>query len=509
MTQNISVAGLSSSNLTPGIFIDLQFAQGDLSGDNSTKKILILAPKLSGAAAVDNSIVGPDTAISITSLNDVKTLFGVGSEAAVMYEMVSKANGGVNPIYIGCVPAATGNAAAKTITFTGTATSASSVRVFVGEKYVDVAIDVGDTPTVLSGKVIVAVNALQTLVTASGTTTVVLTYNHIGLRGNYFRVFTRIASSCGVTSDTTTSTLLTGGTGVSTITTLITEMTADKFFYICTSDGYTESANITLLKAHLLDQASPVKDSRSRLFVGFSGDYSSDLTNRATWIAALNCERIEILSQHKSDFLPGLLAAQLCAIAAQFESQIIPRCNFNGFGSFASEGAYWFIRPTFSNSKPTAAQISNDINLGVSCVKTQGASTNIVKRCTTRYLLTASGSITDFRIREPHKVTVSDLYVLDLQAVLSALMQGKMIASDPVPGGIPTQNSVYPKLVRSKIIRLLQQYKENNLLEDIESSIKTLIIQRSPTAQSRFEIKLNLDISDILDQIVGVVGQVG
>lgn len=507
MAQQISITGLASNNVTPGTYVEEIFGMGDLSGDSTTRKILVLGQQISGSAGVHNTIYGPDTQTAVTNVNDVKTLCGVGSELAVCYEMVAKTSAGVNQIYIGIEPLATGNVATKTITFTGTATAVSSVKLYMGEKSVEVPIAVGDTPTVLSGKCIIAINALQTLVVASGTTTVVLTYRHIGIRGNLFTVYATISSSCGVTSDTSTVARLASGTGTPALATLITAMETGKYDYIQACDSYDDAAATTLLKASVLASAGPMVDRRQRLFLGWGNNYS-DLANRTSWVSALNSERVEILSQHDSMYIPGLLAAQLVGIVSQYESQTVPRCNFNNFGALGQESAYWLIREPHWNSKPTSAQITNDLNLGVTPVAcTNGGNTVLVKRVTSRYILT--GTTTDYRIREPHKVCVTDKFVNDIQAILRALMQGKMIGADPPAGSQYVPNTITPRMIRAKFAYLLTQYKEDVLLENIKNTLDTLIIQRSTVNQSRFEFRCNLDVADICDQIVGVIGQVG
>lgn len=499
MAQTISIPGLASSDLTPGVLVNMVYGTGAVTGDSSIKTLCLIGMKLStGTATVGTVAYGPTSTTPLNNSEDAKALFGEGSELFLGYQAAARNNQGTNPIYaIACDELTAGTAATGTITFTTNATANASVRVYVMNQFVDVAINTGDSVTVIAAAVTSEINRLKTIVTATANAGVItLTHRHKGLSGNQVKYLCRIIGSPATTVTPATSTACTGGLGSVDLTNALVTLASNKFSVIVSADGYGSTSGTTgfaALNTLMTSNASALNDNRARLIVGYVDTYA----NFAGFTATLNNERTEVICGLAVNDTAFILACKAAGGFLVGESSSIPRCNYNWFGT-GNDRALWNVEVPYSGVKPTRAQLLGVMNSGGSAVKVEDSQTYILKRCTSRYL---NGAVTDYRIREPHKVVVCDQFVLDLQAILGALMVGKMIAADPPAGTMPLIGTVTPKIIKSNVINLLTQYRDNVLLENIDTTIATLVIQRSTVATSRFEMRIGLDVADILDQV--------
>lgn len=176
----ITFSEVSSSAAASQVFVE-QEAVNRVSGSPVIPhKILVLGQYNSGKSPTDN------TPQLILNKEDAWDRYGRGSLLAAQIEKVIAA-GGISPIY--ALPLAddgSATAATGTIAFTGTATSAGTVALYINGKKITAAVSDGDTADAVATAVAAAVNAdLDLPVTASATTgTVTLTARWSGESGN-------------------------------------------------------------------------------------------------------------------------------------------------------------------------------------------------------------------------------------------------------------------------------------------------------------------------------------
>jgi phage tail sheath gpL-like len=507
MPASIVLTGLASNDPVPGVYIETNFAQGPATGSAEDRAIVCLANKLStGSATVDTVIYGPSSLVPLQTEADMIALAGAGSEAHRMYRRIAKVNKETAVNWVFVTESAGVQATGTFILAGGAATGNGNIRVWVGDEFVDTAIASGDAVDTIGAAIVVSVNG-QTHwpVTAgynAGTDTVTLTAKQKGLRGNWLRFMTAITAGITTTTSVTSDTFFTGGTTADSNTTALATILPKKHYYIVSAaeDATQYGAVVTQVNT----QAAPTIGIRQRAFAG-----SVDTLANATTIATgINAARAELVWHEKSPLTPAELAANAAAIYALFESSTNPRTNFASFGNDAVTSNYWFVQKSRTDSaSPTRTSIKSALNNGITPIAVNPNNTTyLVQRITTRSL---SGAVADYRIRPAHKVTICDFFSDDLHAKAALGFSGKRIANDPPPGArTPGPSVVTPSDFRGLIYSVLNDYEENDLLQNV-ADIKTgTVVQRETSPTTRMTARVPLQPVDNLEQMAVAVDQV-
>lgn len=174
---------ISFNNIPSNIRVPLFYAEMDNSQagyyTQNLRSLLIGQKLASGSAAAD-------TPLLVTSVDQAKSLFGVGSMLARMVE-IYRANDSFGELW--CIALAdngAGVAATGSVAITGTASAAGTLSLYVAGQRVQVAVAASDTATAVATALAAAINANTTLpVTASSASgTVTVTARHKGSLGN-------------------------------------------------------------------------------------------------------------------------------------------------------------------------------------------------------------------------------------------------------------------------------------------------------------------------------------
>jgi phage tail sheath gpL-like len=507
MAFSIPLTGLAANDPVPGNYLEINFAQGAASLGTATYPILLVGNKsTAGDATVNTVVYGPNSnsPLPLSSSADAIARFGQGAELHRMWRRVTKVNT-VTPIYAIAVAESVGAAATQALTFATTATANGTARYYVGDEFVDTPITSGDTAIVIAGNVAASINSkLDWAVTAanSGTAICTLTAKNLGLRGNWLRGSCVISGSgVGTTSSITAQAFFTGGTTADTSTTALATILPLSFYYIVSAAD--DATQMGTLSTQVSLQAQPVTGIRQRVVAG-----SIDVAGTVNGLtAALNSARFELVWMEKLDWTPAELAANMAAVYALEEIPLSFRCNFSGYGSDAKTQATWVVPPAKSGTIPTRATIAAALNIGVTPIGTSASGqTYLVKRITTRY---KSGSNLDYRIRDSHKVTVCDRFSDDWLSVCGLQFSGKKIANDPFPGQpAPGNDVITPRIVKGAIWRLLSDYGDLDLLQNVGVIKDGTLVIREASPTTRMSCKIPLQTIDILDQIATSLDQV-
>lgn len=503
MTISIPITGLSSNDPIPGQFVEVLFAQGPASSGQTDYSILLLANKLTSGSADPTlyNLYGPDTPTPLASVADIIALAGQGSEAHRMYKKAVAVNKS-SAIYVMFVPESAGAQATGTITISTNASANSTLRIFVQDESVDVSIVSGDTPTVQAAAAAAAINSMADWAVSATASVgnVTVTAKQKGLRGNFIRLSARYLQASGSTVTPATHTALTGGTTADSNTNALAAIAGRRFYNIVSAAE--DATQFGALSTQVNSMAAPIVGLRQRCYAG-----SVDTLANATTIATgVNSARAEVVWMQDSDLTPAELAANNAAVYALFESGSIPRCNFSSFGTTSDTQPYWLVKPGQKGTTPTRAQIKSALNNGLTPIGiSNSTATYLVKRVTSRSL---SGSVADYRIRDAHKVTISDLFADDLQTKVSLQFTGKLIGNDPVEGQKPS-SLITPRVLKSCIIGLIKEYADKDLLENADDIIANTIVVREASPTTRLSARVPLDIIDILDQTGLLITQNG
>jgi phage tail sheath gpL-like len=506
MVASIQLTGLAANDPVPGEYAEISFAQGESSLGTNTYSAILLGNMLSsGSATPDTVVYGPDTPVTMTSEQDAISLFGEGSELHRMVRRFLTVNK-TTPLYaIGIDDGYSGGAgyAEGLIELTGPATGAGTLRVYVGDEFVDVGFVTNDTASDIASDAAAAINSKThwavTAVAVLGD--VQLTAKQAGLRGNFIRYFAQVLpTTAGIVATPTASTNFINGTVSDDNTTALATILPERYYYIVSAAE--DVTQLTSLVSQVNTQSLPVTGIRQRVFAGAVGTLAASITVSD----ALNAPRAEITWLNQSDLTPGELATNSAAIYSLEESGLRFECNFDSYGQNAKTSVNWKIRAPLSGAKPTRSQIYAALNAGLTPIGVDKSSSYLVKRITTRY---KNGSVVDYRIRDAHKVTVCDRYTDDLLAKMASTLRGKKIGDDPVKNEpTPGPDVVTPRIAKALINRLTTDYGEIGLLQNVNEIKANTIVIREVSPRTRLSARIPLQPIDILDQVTTKIDQV-
>jgi len=518
MTASIVLTGIGAGYPNPGVYVEVNYAQGNALPGTGTYSILILANKTSaGSGTADTVIYGPDTPVPLQSEQDMINIGGPGSEAHRCFRAMASVLGAGStiPVYWLFVGESAGTAASKNITLTGAASGAGNLRVYVGggftpgEEYVDVVISSGDTADAIKSAAITAINTRTFWpVTASsgGVGIITLTAKQKGPRGNDIMVQCAITNGITTSVDTTTRTPLASGATADSNATALTTISGQRYFYI--GSAANDATQFGAIGSALGTQALPGNGIRQHALAGFSGT----LANANTLSTTLNNARCGVAWQDLSDFTPAEIMAHTLAVIALEEAGKLPRPrhNFSLFGQSADTQSKWKLRAPRSAVTPTPTEIQSALNNGTSPIASnRNGSSFLVKLVTTRSL---NGSNADYRVRDWHRATGPDFFADDLSAQVIARYQGKDIEDDPPADQPPlpqNNNAVNSRGFKDTVFEMIDFHNDNGNAKNVSSIKAGTQVQRETTPTNRMSARVPWQSVDIFDQACIAIDQVG
>jgi phage tail sheath gpL-like len=518
-TPAIAPVGLTSGEVLPGIYIEVNFAQGPAIGSGLTRAILVLANRTTdGTATVDTEIYGPDTPVQLQTEAQMILLGGPGSEAHRMFRRMAAITLGQGgpPVYWLFVTESAGAKATGTVTIATNATGVATHRLYVGDEFVDTPIDTGDTPTQIAVKIVAKVNA-QThwaVVATNSAGVVTLTAKQKGLRGNWIRYQAQIITpvSIATTTTATTDAFFTGGTTADSNTTALATIAARWYYHIVSAAE--DATQLGAAASQVASQALALTGLRQRLFGG-----SIDTSSNANSVAVgINNPLVEIIHEEKSPWTPAELAANAAMVYALEEaSELGFRTNFIGYGNDAQTKPLWKVPPSrVASAAPSQATLRSLLQNGVTPIATNtNGTTYLVDRFTTRSL---NGSQPDPRIREAHKVTIAHRFADAIERRLRVAGAGKTIDDDPPNNAPPIPGTITPRLCRIPLHQTLDEFAINAKIQrgvDPNTGVDRLtqqkegsVVQREANPTSRMGIRVPLQTIDNFRQAAVIVDQV-
>jgi hypothetical protein len=517
--QSIVLVGINSGFPNPGTYIEIDFAQGPVTGSNTTRSVLVMGNKTSaGAATADTVIYGPDTPVPCATESDVIGLFGTGSQLHRAYLAFTRVNT-TTALYFIAVTESAGAQASLTITITGTASSNGNFRFWCGAEFVDTTITSGDLQGTIATNVAASINSQSrwAVTAVASTNTVVVTAKNHGPEGNWIRVQSLIspaAATITTTTSLTANTYLSGGVTADVNTTALSTIKPYRFYYIVSCDS--DSTNVGALVTQINTLALPTNGNRQR---AVSGSVDT-LANAITQSTGINAPRAEIVWGSATDYTPLELAANNAALYSLLEAGAavgVARKNFSLFPtSQGADQSLWFLKSGRGGAgvSPTPAQITSALNNGLSpVINTNQGPAQLVKRCTTRSL---NGSTADYRIRDAHKVSVCDYWGDDAVAMTQANYGGKDLLADPVQGQPPPgPQATTPGLWKSDLNALVDRYdKAGQWAQTVpgqrggDTIIANAIVQQETNPPTRLSAMYGLTPVNIADQFALLVQQI-
>lgn len=212
MPLSITFNTYPASNRTPGVFSEIDNSQANTGGVN--QRSLIVAQKTAAGTAAAN------VPVLSTGATSAKAQFGAGSMAALAVEHYRRTDSQGELWVLPVDDNGAGTAGTIAVTVAGTATAAGTLTLYVAGLAVQAAVSVGDTATVIAGKVVTAVTASSDLpvsaANAAGVVTLtaknkgVVASDVLDVRPNYYGLANGEALPAGVTVSVAAATAGTG-----------------------------------------------------------------------------------------------------------------------------------------------------------------------------------------------------------------------------------------------------------------------------------------------------------
>ena len=484
---NINYKQIANNIRVPGVYIELDASKaGSYSQNNRT---LLIGQMLSTGSAT------PLTPVSVHSESEAITLFGAGS---VLHRMFVYAQGNNSLQEIWAVPMsdnAAGVVATGSVTFTGTATTADTINLYVAGQNTQTSVAVGDTATVIAGNVAATINANTTLpVTAVATAgTIAFTSKHKGTVGNQVDLrFNYIGSPYEITPTgiTTAVTAMSGGLTNPDVTQAIAAIGDEPFEYWVLSfcDLTTSNAINTELNRRW--------NANVGLFGEAIGAVVGSLSSLQTFGNATNFSHISFVGLYDTPNPAYELAAGVSgtASASLNNDPAVALTNNQVIGILAPPKA-----SRFKNTDRQTLYLN-----GIACTTADRNGNVFLERLVTNYQVNAAG-LPDNALLDINTLATTAYFFRYLDYVLTQKFSNSKLANDNnnLTGG---QAVATPTVIKNAIVAVYKDLVNQGIVDNLAEFKKRLVVQRNTLDATRVDVLLPFQIVSPL-YIVGIKGE--
>lgn len=430
--------------------------------------------------------------VRVTSVAQARTLFGPGSMLAIMVEAAIASN---NFTETWCMPiedAASGVAAAGSVTLAGTPTAAGAVNLYIGGKRVRAAVATTSTPASIATALAAAINADTTLpVTAAVdgviTAKVNITAKNDGEPGNTIDLRLNYNGEETAPGVTATIVQLSGGANNPDLAAAIAAL-GDEWFQIW-SLPYTDTASLVAVEAELNSRFGPLREIEGHAFAAARGTVSS----LGTLGDARNSKHVTIVAAAGEPMPTFAKAAETAAIAAYYAS-IDPARPLQTL-------PYAYCLAPAEADRFTLEERNLLLFDGIATTYVDEGGIMRVERLVTTYKTNAAGS--------------PDQAYLDVETLLTLLTirhdwknyirlkyPRHKLASDGTRFA-PGQAVVTPNVIKAEAVTKFREWEELGLVENFDQFRDDLIVERDASDPTRLNVLMPPDLVNGL-RVLGV-----
>ena len=447
-----------------------------LSGDRTC----IIGQKRSAGTATASTIN------RVTSLSEARTLYGVGSQLALMWEAyaANDPDGIVDCVSI--ADDAGGTAAAGSLAFTGPATAAGTVHLMIAGYYLPIGVSSGDSAATVASAVNAAINAATYLpVTSSVSTgTVTVTCRHKGTLGNDIDM--RINNSPGqvlAAGLALSITQLTSGATDTAITDALTAIAATDYQVIVVP--YSDDTNLDLVEAELLSRWGAGRGLRSTAFCGMD----DTVANLTTAGAARNSGHLCHLGFYRSP-------TPIWMTVAAFAGAVAKSARVHSMQPVGDHALVGVKAPAASvQFTPTERTTLNAA--GIATLYADSFDVVRIGGTVSTYQTDGNGAADDTLESVNASLTLRFL-ISDMSATVRALTQDKILVADAsqVSPGTP---AVDPDIVRSYYIGWYRRRIGTAHVQGLEAFKAGLIVEINGSNPNRLDAAVPLYLTGQLN----------
>lgn len=465
-SPNISFDTLPSSIRKPGKYLEFNTKLAVRTLPGNLQKLVLIGQRLAAGTVLAGQIV------DVFSDAEAGVMFGRGSHLHAMCAAALQANPYLQLSAVALDDGA-GVAATCTVTFTGTATSAGTVTLWIGDVRVDLPVSVGDTAAGEATALKTLIDTLPDLpMTASVAAAVVtLTAKNKGTLGNQIKVSASMALAAGLT---VAASSVSGGTADPDIQPALTALFAAGHHVLSTS--LQDSANLTKLRTHL-DGVSHALESR-----GAVGTYAltSTLAAATTLAASINSGRISAALLPGTISLPWEVAAAYAAVIAGEEDPARPLNTLALTGIAAAPIA----------NRLTRTEQENCLNNGVTPLEVGPGEKVQIVRAVTTYTKDPQG--------------ILDISMLDLTTIRT-LDYVRRACRDRISLRFPREklSQRTEAKVWSELFDVLLKLEELEITENVLANKDKLLTERDSQDPNRLNARIPCDVVNGLHVFAG------
>jgi len=425
----IIIDGYSDADKVPQFVGETKFGAGAVLAGSATKTLLLVGLKKAGGTAVADQDI-----VDVFSEDDARTFFGAGSELARgCIKALGQRNGGYRLKALAIAAAGGAASATATITIANAATSAGTLRYWIGGDLVDVNIPSGTAAVDIAQAIIDRCAQLRDLPVLSVTrsSAVVTVTLDAGVRGNQQILAQDTTDGPGAMTSTlggagaaitTSMQRFAGGTGVETLTTGLGLLLGERYDYC--AFAHNDATSLGLWETHIDAKAGPLEGKMQHAVVGGVGDLSANTSLAQT---TLNNHRFQFLMLENGETPAFEMACAMAAERAALEGSQPNR----GYDGLVLKG----IRAQrLKSDVPLRTEQQAMLDSGITPLLSQADGTvTVVRAVTTR---SRDGAIPDYRTLDTAEAVVPDAVRDRLKLVWSTeyLQANPYVKPDPVEG---------------------------------------------------------------------------
>jgi phage tail sheath gpL-like len=516
-------SGFSTSTKTPGFVFGVAFGGSGKTAGAAPMRLCLMGNMLAAGTAT------LDTPVEVGSTDDVKTLTGAGSELARMAKRVFDQYR-LPSLWICPVTESAGVQATAKIVVANAATASGSLRLWVGDEFVDVAITSGDATTAIATAITAAVNAETDWPATAGvvSSTVTLTWRQKGTRGNNANV--RFAFSANLTTTlalngyTASAVKGTGtfgdnnaggggvtGTLTDDVTNALANMASMKFDHIAAA--MDDTANWTKITTHVNTYSAIAERKRQRAIVATIKTLANAKTDAATQNAVL----LQIGWHYKGDASTGEIAAQVAAARLYGDGQV-----GGGIGTSRGEQAYRaanldgtllasITEQVDVADQPLGSEIESALNAGLTPLAPSPAHpgfTRIVRSITSRWKDAAGNP--NYAVLDTTKPEVIHYAADRFESGAVAEFPNKNLAPDNANGRPPRHPDVVtPSQFRAWVISELYAMEVEGLATNVADHEDEVLVAPASDNPALLLGYIPFDVIEGLHGFAGLLDQIG
>ncbi|MFC3716804.1 phage tail sheath subtilisin-like domain-containing protein [Luteimonas soli] len=472
---------------TPGQYIEFDNSRALRGLPAVAHKVLVIGQRL----ATGNVDAGVPT--RILSAAQAEAAFGAGSMLAAMLAAFKAANGTSDVTAIALDDLGAGAAAAGSVAFTGPATAAGTLNLYIGGVRVQVGVTAAMTAAQLATATAAAINAATHLpvtaeVNGSDTSLVDITARHKGESGNGIDLRANYALGellpAGIGA---TFVAMSGGTGNPDIATAIAAMADTQYATVVVA--YNDATNLAAIEAELADRWGPMVQLEGHAFAAVSGTHAALVTLGD----ARNSPHLTLVAAGKSPTPAWIWAAVCGAVDAAEPDPARPRQTLPLPGLLAPASADRFTRE------------ERDLLLhdGIATTTVDAGDVVRVERFITTYQESATGEA---------DVSYLDIETVRTLAYLRATLRARIALRYPrhklADDGTlfaPGQAVATPKLIKAEILHLFREWEGAGLVEGFEQFKADLIVERNATDANRIDALIPPNVVNQLRIFAGLI----